>query len=56
MRVAIYARVSSESQGADGTIGSQQEILRQKMGEFGNDVVAEYTDDGYTGTDLIAKG
>ncbi len=28
MRVAIYARVSTESQEARGTIGSQLEVLR----------------------------
>jgi hypothetical protein len=34
MTVAIYARVSSDSQEARGTIGSQLEALRQKMSEF----------------------
>ena len=31
MRVAIYARVSTESQEARGTIGSQLEILRKRV-------------------------
>jgi DNA invertase Pin-like site-specific DNA recombinase len=31
MTIAIYARVSSESQEARGTIGSQLEVLRLKM-------------------------
>ena len=45
MSVAIYARVSSESQEARGTIGSQLEVLRLKMAEFGHQVVHEYIDD-----------
>jgi hypothetical protein len=36
MTVAIYARVSSESQEARGTIGSQLEVLRLKMAELGS--------------------
>ena len=31
MRVAIYARVSTESQEARGTIGSQLEVLRKRV-------------------------
>ena len=56
MRVAIYARVSSESQEARGTIGSQLEVLRQKMAELGNDVVHEYADDGHSGARLDRPG
>ncbi len=56
MRVAIYARVSSESQEARGTIGSQLEALRRKMAEFGHEVVREYTDDGYSGARLDRPG
>jgi len=33
MKVAIYARVSSEAQEARGTIGSQLEVLRARVAE-----------------------
>jgi site-specific DNA recombinase len=56
MTIAIYARVSSESQEARGTIGSQLEVLRQKMSELGQQVVHEYTDDGYSGARLDRPG
>src|SRR6202022_3752529 len=56
MTVAIYARVSSESQEARGTIGSQLEALRQKMSELGHQVAHEYTDDGYSGARLDRPG
>jgi site-specific DNA recombinase len=56
MTVAIYARVSSESQEARGTIGSQLEVLRFKMAEFGHQVVHEYIDDGYSGARLDRPG
>jgi hypothetical protein len=39
MRVAIYARVSTESQEARGTIGSQLEVLRKRVAT-GHDLVA----------------
>ncbi|MHB1501925.1 MAG: recombinase family protein, partial [Candidatus Dormibacteria bacterium] len=51
-----YARVSSESQEARGTIGSQMEALRQKMTELENEVVQEYQDDGYSGARLDRPG
>jgi site-specific DNA recombinase len=56
MTVAIYARVSSDSQEARGTIGSQLDALRQKMVDLGHRVVHEYTDDGYSGTRLDRPG
>src|SRR5438270_3047567 len=56
MTVAIYARVSSESQEARGTIGSQLEALRRKMAELGQQVVHEYIDDGYSGARLDRPG
>jgi len=56
MTVAIYARVSSESQEARGTIGSQLEALRGKMAELGHPVVHEYIDDGYSGARLDRPG
>jgi site-specific DNA recombinase len=56
MSIATYARVSSDSQEARGTIGSQLEALRQKMSELGHQVVHEYTDDGYSGARLDRPG
>ncbi len=56
MTVAIYARVSSDSQHARGTSGSQLEALRQKMAELGHQVVHEYTDEGYSGACLDRPG
>jgi DNA invertase Pin-like site-specific DNA recombinase len=35
MRVALYARVSTESQQARGTIGSQLAVLRERVGVEG---------------------
>src|SRR5213080_1502881 len=52
MRVAIYARVSSESQEARGTIGSQLEVLRARIRAEGHELVAEFCDDGYSGARL----
>jgi len=49
MRVALYARVSTEGQEARGTIGSQLEVLRRRIAEEGHDLVHEYCDDGYSG-------
>ena len=56
MTVAIYARVSSDSQEARGTIGSQLEALHKKMSELGHQAVHEYTDDGYSGARLDRPG
>ena len=56
MRVATYARVSSESQEARGTIGSQLEALCEKLSELGHEIVHEYKDDGYSGSRLDRPG
>ena len=56
MRVAIYARVSTESQEARGTIGSQVEVLRKRVAEEGHELVAEYCDDGFSGAKLDRPG
>src|SRR5437764_14997171 len=56
MRVAIYARVSSESQEARGTIGSQLEVLRARITTEGHELVAEFCDDGYSGARLDRPG
>ena len=56
MRVAIYARVSSESQEARGTIGSQLEALRARVGAEGHELVAEFCDDGWSGARIDRPG
>jgi site-specific DNA recombinase len=56
MRVALYARVSSESQEARGTIGSQLEVLRARIRAEGHELVAEFCDDGYSGARLDRPG
>jgi site-specific DNA recombinase len=56
MTVAIYARVSSESQEDRGTMGSQLEAVRHNMAELGHQVVHEYTDSGYSGARLDRPG
>jgi site-specific DNA recombinase len=56
MRVAIYARVSTEAQEARGTIGSQLEILRKRVASEEHQLVAEYRDDGWSGARLDRPG
>jgi len=56
MRVAIYARVSTESQEARGTIGSQLDVLRKRVAAEGHQLVAEYCDDGCSGARLDRPG
>ena len=56
MRVAIYARVSTETQEQRGTIGSQLEVLRAKVMSEGDELVAEFCDDGYSGARLDRPG
>jgi site-specific DNA recombinase len=56
MKVAIYARVSSESQQARGSIGSQLEVLRTRIAGQGDELVAEFCDDGYSGARLDRPG
>ena len=55
MRVALYARVSSEQQAEAGTIVSQIEALQERMSADGLVVEQEleFVDDGYSGTTLI---
>jgi site-specific DNA recombinase len=52
MRAAIYARVSSERQEKERTIGSQLEALRAYAAKNGMDIVEEFTDEGYSGARL----
>src|SRR3954451_14548241 len=56
MRLAIYARVSTQSQEARGTIGSQLEVLRKRVAAEGHQLVAEYRDDGCSGARLDRPG
>jgi len=56
MRVALYARVSSEAQEAKGTIGSQLEALRNRIAAEQHELIAEYIDDGYSGARLDRPG
>jgi site-specific DNA recombinase len=51
MSVALYARVSTERQKERGTIGSQLELLSGGA-RRGDDLVAEFVDDGYSGARL----
>ena len=52
MRVAIYARVSTERQEKEHTIGSQLEALRVYAAKHGMEVVEEFADEGYSGARL----
>ncbi|MCA1679434.1 MAG: recombinase family protein, partial [Actinobacteria bacterium] len=56
MRVAIYARVSSDSQEQRGTIGSQVALLRARMAAEGHEIAAEFLDDGHSGARLDRPG
>lgn len=56
MNVAVYARVSTERQHDRGTIGSQLAALRQRAAAAGDEVVAEFIDDGYSGARLDRPG
>lgn len=49
MKIAIYARVSSEKQEKEETINSQLEALRGHAKNKGYQVVGEYLDNGYSG-------
>jgi site-specific DNA recombinase len=56
MKVAIYARVSTENQETRGTIGSQLAALRARVAGEGQELVAEFRDDGYSGARLDRPG
>src|SRR3989454_3546430 len=58
MRVALYARVSTERQERQGTIASQLDALRRFALKHHHDVVDAYAcvDDGYSGTRLDRPG
>lgn len=52
MKVALYARVSTERQQERGTISSQLEALRAAASADGDEVIEEFVDDGYSGARL----
>ena len=56
MRVAIYARVSTENQETRDTIGSQLAALRARVVAEGHELVAEFCDNGYSGARLDRPG
>jgi site-specific DNA recombinase len=56
MKAAIYARVSTDSQQQRGTIGSQLEVLRERLAAEGDELVAEFCDDGHSGARLDRPG
>ena len=55
LRVAFYARVSSDHQAEEGTIASQVAALRQRLAADGGrvDPELEFLDDGYSGGTLL---
>lgn len=56
MRVALYARVSTEAQEQRGTIGSQLEALRARADDEGDEITVEFCDDGHSGARLDRPG
>ena len=56
MKAVIYARVSTERQAERGTIGSQVQALRAHVAAAGDELAAEYRDDGHSGARLDRPG
>src|SRR5829696_6402480 len=56
MNIALYARVSSETQAKNGTIESQVEALRDDAKARSLTITFECLDDGYSGTTLDRPG
>jgi site-specific DNA recombinase len=56
VRAAIYARVSTEGQQQRGTIGSQLQVLRQRVSDEADELVGEFCDDGHSGARLDRPG
>jgi site-specific DNA recombinase len=52
VKVALYARVSTERQQERGTISSQLDALRAAADADGHEVIEEFIDDGYSGSRL----
>ena len=55
LRVAIYARVSSEQQASDNTIASQIAALEARLAQDGLTLTPDerFTDEGYSGATLV---
>ncbi len=51
-RAALYVRVSTEEQGLNYSIASQLDLTREHATKGGYQVVSEYKDIGYTGTNI----
>ena len=56
VKVAIYARVSTERQAERGTIGSQLAALRDQVSAAGHELISEFIDDGHSGARLDRPG
>ena len=58
IRVAFYARVSSEQQAQSGTIDSQIAALKERINTDGYTLFQEdqFIDDGYSGSTLLRPG
>jgi len=54
-RIAAYARVSTQSQEKDATIGSQLEAIRKYLHEKGTEIADEhiFADNGFSGSTLV---
>ena len=55
-RAVLYARVSTDAQQKEGTIGSQVLELKRQIAAAGDVLVKEYVDDGYSGSLLDRPG
>jgi site-specific DNA recombinase len=56
VKVATYARVSTERQAERGTIGSQLAALRDQVSTAGHELISEFIDDGQSGARLDRPG
>jgi site-specific DNA recombinase len=53
MKVALYARVSSEKQGVDLSITAQLKSLREYAARNGHEVVREFVDEAESGKTTV---
>lgn len=55
LRIALYARVSSERQARGNTVASQLAALRERVASAGLSIEPgdEFVDEGYSGTTLL---
>ena len=56
MKVALYARVPAERHAERGTIGSQLQVLRERVTASGDELAGEYAADGQSGARLDRPG